>query len=288
MKIVNHVVAQGSGIPVVLVHAFPVDHRMWLECARQLTEQAQADGLEPFPIYAPDTPGAGVSPVPSEGETGGADQDGAYPQALDRMADSYAQLLTDLGHTRAIWVGLSMGGYLVTAIQRLYPQMVAGFALCDTTTAADKPESRANRLCIARECESTGSVDSVMHFAQAGPQDSTVKRSAECVATFTNWIESQSPEGIAWRQRMAAGRPDQSKVLDSVRVPSAVISGELDPSSPPEAMRPIVDALQASRPEFTRIADCGHFSAVEHPSQVASALLALVNRVGQAALTVER
>ncbi|AKV54975.1 alpha/beta hydrolase [Bifidobacterium actinocoloniiforme DSM 22766] len=280
MKIANHAYREeGEGTPIVLLHAFPVDHRMWDECARLLIDRADRAGMEPFPVYAPDMPGAGDSPVPSAQESGPTDPDGAYSQALDRMSEAYADLLTSLGHREAIWVGLSMGGYLAEALVRLRPQMVAGLALCDTTADADKPSSRANRLHVAAQAEREGNVHAVMSFAQSGPGDSTIKRSPEYTARFTGWVQDQSPEGIAWRQRMAAGRPDQRAILSQVRVPAAVVCGELDPSSPPSSMQAIVDTLRPADPSFTAIADCGHFSAAERPDRVADALLALARRV---------
>ena len=36
--------------PVVLVHGFPVDHRMWDECAVALRDQAVKQGVKPFAI----------------------------------------------------------------------------------------------------------------------------------------------------------------------------------------------------------------------------------------------
>lgn len=44
-------------------------------------------------------------------------------------------------------------------------------------------------------------------------------------------------------------------------------------------MRALADAMTGTSPSFTVIKDCGHFSAVEHPDHVASALLDLVRRV---------
>ena len=36
--------------PVVLVHGFPVDHRMWDECAAALRDQAVKQGVKPFAL----------------------------------------------------------------------------------------------------------------------------------------------------------------------------------------------------------------------------------------------
>ena len=46
-----------------------------------------------------------------------------------------------------------------------HPELVAGLALVDTKSTADAPEARANRLRIADEAESTGSVDPVRPMA---------------------------------------------------------------------------------------------------------------------------
>ena len=39
MTLNNTVYATGEGTPLVLVHAFPVDHRMWDDCAEQIVRQ---------------------------------------------------------------------------------------------------------------------------------------------------------------------------------------------------------------------------------------------------------
>ena len=106
-----------------------------------------------------------------------------------------------------------------------------------------------------------------------------IKQSAEYARQFTLWINEQPAAGIAWRERMAAGRPDLNDVLAKVSAPSAVICGDKDPSSPPSVMTPIADAMTGTSADMTVVFDCGHFSAYEHPQAVADALLALVRRV---------
>ena len=164
-------------------------------------------------------------------------------------------------------------------VQRLHPEAVAALALCDTKAAADSEKMRAKRIAIAEECESTGTHEPVMGFAAATPEDSTIKQSDAYREQFTAWINEQPAEGIAWRERMAAGRPDLNDVLSTITAPVAVICGDKDPSSPPSVMAPIADAMTATSTDMTVVFDCGHFSAYEHPQAVADALLALVRRV---------
>ena len=280
MELNTTIYREGEGLPVVLVHAFPIDHHLWDDCAAELIARADAAGLPNpnFPLWAPDMPGAGEGPIPTAEDTGAVAEDGAYTQALDRMADAYVRLIRDAGYSKAVWVGLSMGGYLVLDIQRLHPEAVAGLALCDTKADADSPASRANRLRIADICETEHTVDPVMHFAEPQPGDSTIKQSQRFIDQFTAWIHAQRPEGVAWRERMAAGRPDLNDQLPLITAPAAVICGENDPSSSPAVMGPIAQAMTGTDVAFTTIPDCGHFSAYEHPDQVAAALLDLIRR----------
>lgn len=275
-EIHNRILREGEGEPLVLVNAYPVDGRMWEECAGHIAMLADAAGLPPFPIWAPDMPGSGLSPAPDDAASGRRAANGSYPDALDRMAESYVELLHAAGYGRAMWVGLSMGGYLVTDLYRLHPEAVSAVALCDTMAASDGVGGEA-RLATSDACEREASVRPVMHFAQAAQGDSTVKRSPSFVAKMTRWINDQNPAGLAWRQRMTYGRPELAGVPQTMRVPVAVVSGELDPTSNPDVMRPLAESI-GENAVFTAIGDCGHFSAVEHPDIVARALVDLVSR----------
>ncbi|KFI92031.1 alpha/beta hydrolase [Bifidobacterium saguini DSM 23967] len=276
IELVNHVYREGEGVPVVLMNAYPVDHRMWDVCAKALVDFSDLDDVPPFPIWAPDMAGSGASPVPSAEDSGPQLPNGSYPEALDRLADAYVNLIKAAGYSQAIWVGLSMGGYVAMDIQRRHPETVAGLALCDTMAASDGVGGEG-RLAMADAAEQTNSVEPVMHFAKPSEGDSTVKKTPEFVETMTRWIEEQNPAGLAWRQRMTYGRPDMSAVPETISAPTLVISGELDPTSNPSVMRPLSARIRGA--EFIDIPDCGHFSAVEHPDVVARALLSLVRRV---------
>lgn len=280
MRIATTSYRDGGSIPVVLLHAFPIDHRVWDDCAQALIEQADAQGFEPFPIYAPDMPGAGESPVPSMQDTGAVDDDGAYAEAMDNMARAIVdQVLTANGHERAFFVGISMGAYLALAIHRLFPQAVAGLAIVDSKSANDGPEARADRIRIAHECWETHSVASVMHFAQPHEGDSDFKKSDTFINTFTRWINEQTPAGVAWRELMAAGRRDETDQLEALRVPAGLVSGERDPSSNPAMMRTLAPLMRNTHVDFTQIDDAGHFSCFEKPREVAAALLTTYRRV---------
>ncbi len=278
--VVNHEYRAGSGTPLVLVHAFPIDHRMWDECAALIISRSARAGVVPFAVWAPDMPGAGMSPVPVVGSYGEPREDGAYPRALDAIVETYVDMLHDAGYDKAVWAGISMGGYVALDVQRLHPECVAGLALCDTTADADV-DGGAKRLGVAQDVVRGLTVMPVLHFAQPAQGDSTVRRSSWFIDEMTSWIREQSPAGIDWRQRMAAGRPDMNAQLPRITVPSLVLCGDRDPSSGPDRMRVMASHMTGTEVDMQIIHDCGHFSAVEHPEEVAEALLHLMARVGR-------
>lgn len=268
----------GDGIPLVLVPAFPLDARMWDACAREILEQTTDDpALAAMPVLALEMPGSGSTPVPSAAASGRVDADGALPGALDAMAESFVAAMRLLGYEQAVWVGVSMGGYAVLDIQRLHPETVAGIGLLDSKPTIDSEETRRNRLEIAAKAEEEESVWPVMGFARPDIHDSEIEQSPAFVEMFRGWIGQQSPEGVAWRERMAAGRPDLYGALDSVSVPMLVLTGELDPLSGPSVMRPL--ARRVASAVFVLLPRTGHFTPVERPAAVATALTALCRQV---------
>lgn len=248
-----------------------------------LMELSDADELVQYPIWAPDMPGAGESPVPTAAQSGRENEDGSLPDGLDRIADAYVALLNDAGYTQAIWAGLSMGGYVVLGIQRRHPQAVAGIALLDTKGDADGDQAHASRIAIAKECVERQTTEPVMFFVDVHEGDSSVKKSAAYIDQFSQWIREQQPDGVAWRERMAAARPDLNDEFAKITAPAAVICGEDDPSSAPAVMRPLAERMVNTTVVMTEIEDCGHFSAWERPETVARALHELVSRVPAAA-----
>src|SRR5262245_46145835 len=85
----------GAGHPVVLLHAFPLDGRMWDVQKRELARRAR--------VIVPDLAGFGRS-IGLTAHT-----------SLDEHADDVARLLDVLAIERATLVGLSMGGYIALA-----------------------------------------------------------------------------------------------------------------------------------------------------------------------------
>lgn len=128
-------------LPLVLLHAFPLDARMWDPVRAPLAERLR--------VITPDQRGLGRSPLPDTE---------AEPDLADAARDVVA-LLDKLELDQVVLGGCSMGGYLAMAVLRQAPERVGGLILIDTKAAADTPEAAQTRLDVANRAEAEGVKD---------------------------------------------------------------------------------------------------------------------------------
>jgi pimeloyl-ACP methyl ester carboxylesterase len=265
--------AEGSGrvrqdvdmpeLPLVLLHAFPVDARMWNGIRTPVAARTR--------LITPDQRGLGRTPLP--------DTDRAPD--LDDAARDVLALLDRLELERVVLGGCSMGGYVTMAVLRAAPERIGGLVLIDTKGEADTDEARQKRLAVARRAETEGIRGWLARDMLPGVLGDTTRRERpEVVAGVTELIEAQSPAGVAWAQRAMAARPDSLETLRDADVPALVLVGEQDNLTPPDAAHRMVDALPDATLEV--IPQAGHLSPVEAPEPVAEAVVRWLGLVGTA------
>jgi pimeloyl-ACP methyl ester carboxylesterase len=257
LNVVTYRTGRDDLLPVVLLHAFPLDSRMWDDVAP----------LVPGPrnVLAVDLPGLGGSAGP-------------WPSApsLDDAADAVAQTLAAVDITRAIVVGLSMGGYVALALLDRHPGLIAGLGLLDTRSTADDDAARANRLRMAGELESSGTVDAVRPMARSLLGETSRTLRPELADRIDVLIDQQTPAGVAWSQRAMAARPDRTDALRRFVGPALVLVGDEDVAAPVAAAEHMVAALAA--PHLVVVPHAGHLTAIEDPGAVAAAIGDLAGR----------
>ena len=140
----------GVGVPIVLLHGWFLNARMW---------QPQFDVLaDRLRLIAIDLRGHGGTPCP------------VTPRSLDRPRDVMA-VLDQLGVERAVFCGLSMGGPIALQIALDHPERCLGLALLAAGPGpADRPmkataEMRADAELQAQRLLELGVVD---YFYSAG------------------------------------------------------------------------------------------------------------------------
>ncbi|MDR1119101.1 MAG: alpha/beta hydrolase [Bifidobacteriaceae bacterium] len=232
--------------PLVLLHAFPLSSLMW---------GPFADNLPDVPIIEVDLPGAGLSPV-------------VEPVSIRGAAVAVAATLRELGVSRAVVGGISMGGYVAMRLLVEAPGLFAGLALMSTRAGPDTPEQRAGRLATAREVLAQDSVDTLRPMASRLVSAESAAHQVGLVPQLETWIAEASPAGVAWAQEAMASRPDSLPELRASGVPAAVLAGEEDPFSRVEDAEEMVEAIGPGA-SLTVFAGVAHLAPLEAPAPVA-------------------
>ncbi len=237
---------------VVLLHAFPVNRHLWDSQVEYLTKAG-------FKITAPDLAGFGESRRPEE-------------PSLALMAE---QALSHASRP-SVFVGLSMGGYLLMEILRQAPEMVTGAVFMDTKASTDTEQARAQRLQVAEAVLAAGHTrDLAQAMIPMLLGTTTREQRPDVVQTVRSWIEAAPVEAVASAQRAMADRPDSTDTLRRYEGPAVVVWGAEDTLAP----APEQKAMLAAMPQAVarEIPGAGHLSAVETPQEVDDVLLEVLS-----------
>jgi 3-oxoadipate enol-lactonase len=233
----------GSGIPLLLIHGFPLDHTIWTAQVRGLADVAR--------VIAPDLRGFGESGMPTGTVT------------MDTYADDLRALLDTLGIKNAVVAGLSMGGYIAFAFYRKNAQRVRGLILADTKAGPDSAEGKKGRddnAALAR-AEGSGAVGDKMQPKMLTPKTAT-ERPFISDATRA-MMARQSVNGVVGALEAMRDRPDSTATLAEISVPTLVVTGAEDTLIPPKEAEAMEAAIRGAR--LVSIPGAAHLSNFESP-----------------------
>lgn len=255
---------RGIGLPVLFLHAFPLNRQMWAgEIQGLLAEQR-------YRLVALDWRGFGESEITSS----------VVKPVISTMvmfADDIAGLMDALGIQQAVLCGLSMGGYAAFAFAHKYPQRLRGLILADTRPGADTPEARANRESVAQLAETRGSSAVADLQLPRLISDYTRQHHPEVETRVRQLIDTATPQGIAAASRGMAARADSTDLLAEISCPTLVIVGEEDVLTPPQVANEY--AAQIPGAQFVAIPHAGHLSNLEQPQAFIQATRQFLQRL---------
>jgi pimeloyl-ACP methyl ester carboxylesterase len=248
---------QGSGLPVVLIHGFPLNRKMW---------QPQVDVLAAAGcrVICPDLEGFGESRL------------SAQPVTMSLYADAVIRLLDELEIHQAVVGGMSMGGYVLLNLVERYPERLLGAMFLLTRAAADDAAGREKRTLLAAEVED-GNLRAVPDaFVQVLFAPQTPAEKPELVSEVREWMDSTEAQGVVAGLLAMRDRPDYTARLDKLSLPALVVGAELDLAVPPEHARLLADGLPDAVLEI--IPDAGHMVNLEKPEKFNRVLLGFLAR----------
>lgn len=244
----------GTGEPLVLLHGFPFDSRLW---------EPQLRAVPPgWLAIAPDLRGFGRSEL------------GAIAPSVEQHARDVLALLDLLGLGRAVIGGLSMGGYCALALHRIAPGRVRALVLCDTRAEPDSDEARRHRAVQAVTARERGVDDVVRPMLARLLTPVTLVERPGLAAGLEQMMRETRPDALIAALHALAARPDARPQLASIRVPVLVIGGELDEITPPVVLRELAAAIPGAR--LRLLPGAGHVSNLEAEAGFNTALHAFL------------
>lgn len=233
----------GSGMPLVLLHAFPLSHGIW----KSLRPPAG------YRLILPDFPGFGESPLAPVGLT------------LADAAQDLENHLRQKGINEPVVLGgISMGGYWALEYLRQFPRRVAKILFISTRPGADKPEGRQNRLNMADKVVREGTEFLVKTMVPGLLGKATLTQKPEVVDQIARWIRSTKPKAVALAQRAMAERRDQTNLLPGLKVPTLIVAGQEDALIPPTEAQAMAQAVAGS--QLKLMESVGHLVPIEDPA----------------------
>jgi len=261
--------AGGAGLPVVLLHGFPLDRAVWDDMTRALA-------------------GARVVRVDLRGCGESESSDG--PALMEALAGDVAGVLDAVRIERAAFVGHSMGGYVALAFYRMYAERVAGLALIASHVSGDagrypsgdpaQRELAAARDALAERLERDGTMDAaVAGYLPKYFAPHVYRERPDLVDRARAMMLRQSAAGCAQLVRGMKERLDAHDLLPDIDVPALVLVGAQDAFLKPETLRATADAMQNA--EFVALERVGHLPMWEAPSETGAALARFAERAAR-------
>jgi pimeloyl-ACP methyl ester carboxylesterase len=241
-----------------MVHGFALDHRMWVKQVDQLAAN--------YRIITLDVPGCGSSPLPQSEVT------------LSGLADAIMQRIDGLiGHEPAVFVGLSMGGYIGWEMLNRNPGRFQAAIMCDTRAAADSVATAEGRRQMAANVLAVGTESVMSPMLLRLISEQTYNQQPETVELMRSMLLGTAPQTINALQLAMANRHDFQNELGSFHLPMLLICGSEDILTPPKEMKRMAEKLPHSR--FVEVSEAGHMAPLEKPSVVNSEIISFLQSV---------
>lgn len=238
---------------ILFLHAFPMSSEMWMEQLQYFSET--------FYCVAPDLPGFGESVLPGHAFT------------FELYVDAVLDYLKQANIKKAVWCGLSLGGYLALRMYERDPNQCSALVLCDTKAAADSNEAKVKRGGAVEDLQKDRN-----QFVQSQWKaliGETSQNNSSVETRFYELIEKASDAGISSGLVALATRTDSTQMLAKIKVPTLVIVGEEDKVTTVADAEFLAKSISGS--QLRKLKNTGHLSNIEDPKMFNETLFKFVN-----------
>ncbi len=233
----------GKGTAVVLLHGFLENSSMWDAFVPEFSKKYRVITID----------------LLGHGQTGCL----GYVHTMEDMADAVHAVLHELRIRKAIFVGHSMGGYVSLAFAELYPDMVKGIVLQNSTSRADSDERKANRDRAIKAVKQSYTNFVRMSIANLFSENNRERLDAEIENVKQEALNTPLQGIVAALEGMKA-RKDREVILHFAPYPILLVLGKQDPVLNYEES---LEQIEGTTVKLTTYAD-GHMSHIENRKQL--------------------
>ena len=234
---------QGKGNAVILLHGFLENSTMWNYLAPVLTQKNRV-------IYI-DLLGHGQTDCLG------------YVHTMEDMADAVHHVISELKIRKAVVIGHSMGGYVALAFAELYPEMMKGLVLLNSTSRADSDERITNRTRAIKAVKQKYVAAVRMSISNLFSEENREKMISQI-----EWVREealQTPlQGIIAAQEGMKLRKDREVILHFATYPILLILGKKDPVLNYEENAGQIEGTDVKLVTFND----GHMSHIENQAEL--------------------
>lgn len=236
---------EGSGTPLIFVHAYPLCNRMWDEQVSYFKNK--------YRLITYDIRGLGYSNELDD-----------YLFTMEEHVNDFFSILDHLDISTVNACGLSMGGYIILRALIREQQRFASVILADTKSERDDNEGLLSRSAAIIKIKSGNKEEFIDGFIKKLLSDNGYRnrKVRDFVRMIMNWMDER---GLVSNMLAIATRTNIFYQLKDIYTPALVIVGKKDELTPVINSFYLKEGLKNSI--FKVIEDAGHLSNLEKPDE---------------------
>lgn len=243
-----------GGIPLIFLHGIGGAARAWRQQLATFGNQFRATAWD-MPGYGGSAPLASVS--------------------ITALAEALQQFIEQIGASRPILVGHSIGGMIVQKWLVQFPKLARGVVLAQTSPAFGKADGDWQKSFIAARLGPLDRGETMKSLAPSlvkelvgdDPDPQGMELARECMANV--------PEASYRAMMLALIGFDQRSTLKDISVPTLLLSGSRDNNAPAPMMAKTATYTAAA--DYVELAGVGHLANLERPDAFNEALGRFLN-----------
>ncbi len=190
--------------------------------------------------------------------------------SIAALADALRDFLRQLGTTKPVLVGHSIGGMIVQQLLANSPDIAGAVVLAQTSPAFGKPDGDWQKSFLEARLGPLDRGETMASLAPGLVKELVGDNPDEGGMTLARDCMAAVPEATYRATMLALMGFDQRHALKNIAVPTLVLSGSKDGNAPAPMMSKMASYIPSA--EYVELEGAGHLANLERPGEFNAAL----------------